>query len=368
MLKSKHKRHVLFVGSFKDKANDGAVGGQMQASKSLLNSSLKNEFQWLLLDTTGKSVPPPPVYIRMFFAFARVMKFIFICVFKRPNSVLIFSGNKPSIYEKGIMAIWASFLGIRVVLAPRGGPIVEEIKNSKFLYKFVRYVINCSDYIVCQGSFWKYFFYTQFPDNSEEKFVVIPNWIDGDKYKPELSINKNDDDIKVLFCGWLHKDKGVFDILASIEQLPTLKQKIRCIFLGDGLHKNDVIKKARDLSDRFSFEFPGWVYDEEKISYIQHSDIFLLPSYSEGMPNSLLEAMMCGVASIASNVGAIPDLITNNETGLLINAGDTEALTKSLTELINNPSLRKKLAKSGRAHIMEYHSIYSAVESFKKIL
>lgn len=362
------KRKVLFVGAFKDKANDGAVGGQMHACKSLVTSRLKEEVQWILLDTTGKAVPPPPVYVRMFSAFERVLKFAVLCAFKRPHSVLIFSGNKPSVYEKGAMAIWASFWGIRVVLAPRGGPIVEEMQQSEFLRKFVGYAIRRSGYIVCQGSFWRHFFSAQFPENNAEKFVVIPNWIDVDKYTRDGSINQNTGELRILFMAWMHKDKGVFDILDAIEQMSVPQQKVRFVFLGDGLHKNEVLERARNLGDKYNFEFPGWVYDEEKINYIHRSDIFLLPSYSEGLPNSLMEAMVCGVASIATKVGAIPDLITNNETGLLIDAGDSKALAHSISLLINDPSLRERLAKNGQQRIIQNHSIDTAVERLKKIL
>jgi glycosyltransferase involved in cell wall biosynthesis len=364
----KVKRRVLFVGAFKNKANDGAVGGQMYACKSLVTSELKDEIQWILLDTTGKSVPPPRLYLRMFFALERMLKFIFYCIYKRPHTVLIFSGNKPSIYEKGAMAILASFCGIGVILAPRGGPIAEEIQKSAFLRKFVGFVIRRSSYIVCQGIYWKLFFSSQFPVNPTEKFQVIPNWIDVDKYRRDISINQCSYELRVLFMAWMHKDKGLFDILDAIELMSiSHKKKIKFVFLGDGMHKNEAIERARSIGDRYSFEFPGWVYDEEKINYIHRSDIFILPSYSEGLPNSLMEAMVCGVASIATKVGAIPDLITNNETGLLIDAGDSKALAHSLALLINDVELRQKLAKNGQERIIQNHSINSAVEKFKKI-
>jgi glycosyltransferase involved in cell wall biosynthesis len=362
------KRKIIFVGAFKDKANDGAVGGQMHACKLLVKSCLKEEFQWILLDTSGKSVPPPPVYVRMFFAFERVLKFVVLCALKRPNSVLIFSGSKPSIYEKGAMAIWASLCGIRVILAPRGGLIIEEIRQSEFLRKFVGYVIKVSDYIVCQGSFWRNFFSTQFPENNAEKFVVIPNWIEVEKYTRDGLIIEKNGDLRVLFMAWIHKDKGIIDIFDAIEEMSVPLQKVTFVFLGDGLHKKEALERARKLSNIYNFEFPGWIYDEEKINYIHRSDIFLLPSYHEGLPNSLMEAMVCGVASIATKVGAIPNLITNNESGLLIDAGDSKALAHCISLLINDPTLRERLAKNGQQRIIQNHSVDTAVERFKKIL
>jgi hypothetical protein len=96
--------------------------------------------------------------------------------------VLIFSANSPSIYEKGFMAICASFLKIKVIIAPRGGPLNMEIEQSKFLKKFVTYAFSRSTYIVCQGRYWKDFFSALLPQDQSSKFVIIPNWIDIDHY------------------------------------------------------------------------------------------------------------------------------------------------------------------------------------------
>jgi glycosyltransferase involved in cell wall biosynthesis len=363
------KRKVLFVGSFKDKAKDGAVGGQMYACGSLVQSELSEKIDWVLLDTTGDSVPPPPVYIRMFAAFNRVLKFVVLCIFKRPHSVLIFAGNTPSIYEKGVMALWASLLRIRVIVAPRGGPLDQEIKQSKFLDYFIRFVFKHTDFIVCQGEYWHTFFSSLLPITASNKFVIISNWIDIEKYTAKhLEAKKEEIVIQVLFMGWIHRDKGVYDIFDAIAQMPPLQEKIKFIFLGNGLAMNEIIHISKSWSHLFEFEFPGWVYDHEKINYLYSSDIFLLPSYSEGLPNSLMEAMACGIASIATKVGSIPDLIINYETGLLIEAGDAKGLSKALASMVSDAALRNELARNGQKRIGQNHSIKIAIEKFKKIL
>ena len=106
----------------------------------------------------------------------------------------------------------------------------------------------------------------------------------------------------------------------------------------------------------------------EKLSYLQLADIFVLPSHAEGMPNSLMEAMTVGIASISTNVGAVPDLIEDQVNGLLFNSGDINALTCLLNQLMLSRELRESFATKAKEKIYRNHSIENAVFSFKRIL
>jgi glycosyltransferase involved in cell wall biosynthesis len=362
------RRKVLFVGSFKDKAKDGSVGGQMYASKSLISSTLSTHIEWILLDTTGESVPPPPVYIRMFYALKRVINFLFLLVFSKPDSVLIFSANTPSIYEKGLMAICASYLGIKVIFAPRGGPLDKEIERSKFLRNFVEYVFSRSNFVVCQGQYWKSFFSAILPKDEEYKFLVIPNWIDTDLYDLSSVNHHKDDSINVLYMGWIQEDKGVTDIFRAVSQLTDINRKVNFYFLGDGPDRVELQNLANSGINGFNFFFPGWVHGEEKLSYLAKADIFVLASHSEGLPNSLMEAMVCGVSSLATNVGSVSDLIINNKTGILVEKQDVKSLALGLKKLILDDEFRLQVSIEAKKRIVENHSISNAVNKFKQIL
>ena len=113
--------------------------------------------------------------------------------------------------------------------------------------------------------------------------------------------------------GWLERERGVFEILNSIKDLDTSNFSFSFTFVGDG----KAMKKAKDfvvknqLSEKVFFE--GWVLNEKLGEYYKNADIFILPSWAEGMPNSLIEALSCDLATIVSNVGLIPNYLTNNE-------------------------------------------------------
>lgn len=362
------KRRVLFVGSFIEKAKDGSVGGQMYACRSIIASDLSNHIEWILLDTTGESVPPPPVYIRMFFAIKRIFIFIILIITKRPNSALIFSANGPSVFEKGMMIFIAHLFGVKSIFAPRGGPLVNEIKTNSLLKSFLIFTLKKSDFVICQGIFWKSFFTKLDKQSVQTKFVVIPNWIDSSIYEINRIEKKRDSIIRVLYMGWIQEDKGVHDIFSAIKKLPSVNKEVEFIFLGDGPSRQFFIEMTNNEKLPFLFSFPGWVHGEEKLTYLANADIFILASYSEGLPNSLMEAMLCGIPSIATNVGSVSDLIIDGETGILIEKQNVDQLASGINQLISDESLRTKFSIAGKKRILSNHSIQSATESFKKIL
>ena len=104
--------------------------------------------------------------------------------------------------------------------------------------------------------------------------------------------------------------------------------------------------------------------DKEIISHLKSSDVFVLPSWYEGMPNSLIEALASGLPSICSSVGIIPDYIINNVNGLLVQPKNKLNLEKTIEKTINDINLRKKLSKNG-VNLAE--SFFSEDISLKKL-
>jgi len=89
------------------------------------------------------------------------------------------------------------------------------------------------------------------------------------------------------------------------------------------------------------------------LRFFRIADAFTLPSFVEGLPIALLEAMAIGIPSISTDMNAIPEAIIDRETGIVIEAGDSDALAKRILDLKNNPSLRQRLSANGRAHVLE---------------
>lgn len=101
-------------------------------------------------------------------------------------------------------------------------------------------------------------------------------------------------------------------------------------------------------------EYIGWVSGEEKIKLLNEVDVFILPSYNEGLPISLLEAMSYNLPIISTTVGGIPEILKNEYNGFLINPGDLIALESAISTLINNPSKRKLQGKRSGEIVMPF--------------
>jgi len=358
------KKKILFVGSFAKSGRDGSVGGQMFASKLLVASDLKKKVEWFLLDSTADSNLPQSFCIRLFKASKRFFYFIKHLIFTKISTIIIFTADGFSFYEKGTMAILGVYCGKKVILCPRSGLIPRDVNNSHIFKLFLKFTIKKVDYVICQGNSWKYFF-QNIVENNNHKFIVIPNWIQLPiENQPRNVVNSP---LRILFLGWIKKDKGVFDLLEVAKKFSTDNISSKIYFAGNG----EDIEKVKSFVDENGLEnvvLTGWVTGEEKQNLLNTTDIFVLPSYFEGFPNALLEAMSFGIPSVATKVGSIPDIIIPNENGLLVYPGDVESLTLELKKLIENKELREKLGRNAKDTVKSNYSIENAVDKFSSII
>src|SRR6185437_8475075 len=126
-----YKKKILFVGSFKDAAKDGSVGGQMFACKAIINSNISELVDWTLIDTTADSNIIASSYNRIIKAFTRLFRFLYNIIFFKYDFVLIFTGGGWSFWEKGLMSIVAKYISrSKVIIAPRSGFIINDLSRK----------------------------------------------------------------------------------------------------------------------------------------------------------------------------------------------------------------------------------------------
>ena len=101
-------------------------------------------------------------------------------------------------------------------------------------------------------------------------------------------------------------------------------------------------------------QFVGKVPHDEVQTFMKQADIFVLPSLSEGFPNVILEAMACGLPIVASRVGGIPDIITNNHSGYMVEVKDTNDIANKIILLLQDDTLRKKITDNNRQIVKKY--------------
>lgn len=357
------KVKVIFVGSFYNSGNKTNVGGQMYASRTLVESELSNFIEWYLIDSTAPSNEFIPMWKRLLNAAKRMVKLLFLLSMKKINYALIFTGNGASFVEKGTMSLICRIFKVKVLLAPRSGFIMRDIEMGGGMKKFIEFVFMNSNIVICQSSIWRDYFLKNL-GIPEEKFTIINNWIDVDKYNSEKRQNSV---INILFLAWVDYNKGIFDLIEGINLInPEIEFVLN--IAGNGSAKEEISILINDLKLNDKVKLLGWVLGDEKLRLLKRTDIFILPSHYEGFPNALLEAMASGIACIATDVGAVSDIILNNNNGIIIPVRDKYSIAKSIQYLIENQEIRYKLGKSARDTVEKKYSIKSAIEEFKRLI
>ncbi len=166
----------------------------------------------------------------------------------------------------------------------------------------------------------------------------IPNFIDNNKILLDSENMHSIKNVKVLFVGSITKNKGCRDILEVARSLPEIQ------FTLIGKVQSDMIELVRKIAEP-NIKFISEISNREVLKEMQKANIFLLPSYKEGFPLVILEAMANRLPVIATNVGAIPEVIIQNKGGYVLKPGDVQSMKELLTKLRLNLDLRLEMGE-----------------------
>lgn len=169
---------------------------------------------------------------------------------------------------------------------------------------------------------------------------------------PETASDQDVECVSFLYLGVLVKRKGVIDLLQAIGRLKDkgLLESGKVFFNigGTGECEDELRGYVADKDLGHLVHFLGWVAGEEKAKQLQTNQVLVLPSYNEGLPIAILEAISYGMPVVATDVGCVAEAVHDRENGYLYKPGDIDALTKALEKLITLPELRKEMALKSR--------------------
>lgn len=200
---------------------------------------------------------------------------------------------------------------------------------------------------------------------STEIRIANFNYINCDVFKKRTRIK--DRTVDIVFVGRLEPIKGAENIIQALPALIDRYPRLQMKFIGTGGQKRELEKfvKKNDLGGHVTFT--GWVNREELPDHLNDAQILLMPSLSEGVPKTILEAMSCGTIPIASSVGGIPDIIEDTKNGFLLKDVDPETIEQRISSVLERDDL-EIISNNAHQYIRKHHSYNSIQDQYRIIL
>ena len=211
--------------------------------------------------------------------------------------------------------------------------------------------------------------------NYRAELVYIPNGVDIEKFRPQISLNTGNNRFTFLFVGKLTKTKGLAYLLDAFNRLSENNKFIDLLLIGGGA--SSTVKYFTEKSkENKNIHFLGIKSADEIKNYYMSCDIFIMPSLSEGFGIANLEAMACGKPVISTRVGGIVDVVVDGETGLLVNPANVNELYLAMEKFLDNPGMVIKMGGMARKRVVEnfswnivaekLHNAYASILSYEK--
>lgn len=357
-----HRPKLLFVGAFPGK--DRAVyGGMVTDCRLLMQSSLVERVFLHTIDSTQRSNPPPGLALRTIYAIRRFAEYLIKSEKIRPDAVLLFSSSGASLLEKGMMAWYARLRGVPCLIFPRGGKVISLAEGAVFWRFLSRLLLRGARVFLCQGPAWKKFA-TDVVGFAPDKAPIILNWTATPRLL-EIGASRGVESanraIRLLFVGWVEEEKGIFQLIEACARLAD-SSSFQLRVVGDGRARQQAQRFVEQNGLQNRVVFSGWLAGHSLEEAYAQADVFVLPSWYEGLPNSMVEAMAAKLAVVVTAVGAIPEVVSQGENCLVIPPRDVDALASALYLLINDAQSRARLAYSGFCLAKEQFAVDVAVE------
>lgn len=208
----------------------------------------------------------------------------------------------------------------------------------------------------------------------KQKIMQIYNGVDTDKFFPGTARSAGAQNERDCFTigavGRLQGEKDQLTLVKAFRKVLDHAQqsntrRVRLVIVGDGPLRNDIehLVKKTEISEKI--EMTGSRDDVAEI--MRGFDLFVLPSLTEGISNTILEAMATGLPVVATNVGGNPELVLENETGLLVPAADEDALAAAIITYLDSPDFLKRHGERARNRVLEKFSLETMVKGYERL-
>ena len=195
--------------------------------------------------------------------------------------------------------------------------------------------------------------------------IAYEHFLDFNEFKIKKGLDERDN--LVGYIGRLSEEKGILNFFKAIPEITKERSMIKFLIVGDG-QLRDTIERYLDeenLNDKI--KLPGWIPHNKLPDYLNELKLVVLPSYTEGLPNIMLEAMACGTPVLATPVGAIPDVIKDGETGFIMGNNSPGCIAENVERVLNHPAL-DEIIKNAKELVEKEFTYEAAVGRYREIL
>jgi colanic acid/amylovoran biosynthesis glycosyltransferase len=226
--------------------------------------------------------------------------------------------------------------------------------------------IETASFIFCIGAFARSQLMMLSPANQWHKLLVSPLGVDPKKFNPQRR-RKEGGPVEIVCVGRLVSAKGQHVLLGAFRQLVRKGLNVRLRLVGDGPDRMSLEKVAAQGELRGLVLFEGAVEADRVLCILENADIFALPSFAEGIPVALMEAMAMEVPCVSTAITGIPELVRSEKDGILVAPADEDQFAAALARLIEDPDLRKRLGRAGRRRVAENFNLHRNVKNLAEM-
>lgn len=262
----------------------------------------------------------------------------------------------------GCMA--ADFLGISCVGVAIGGDLNTDVHTSRRAFKTITSSLLRCQVIICESEALC-LRVKDLTEGRREGFCIIRG-ADLERFRPAKAEQHKalraefgwpDKSIVVLYTGYIKREKGIFELVDAFDKIAEANPSVRLVVVGDGHSRREFEARVAQSPFNKRIELRGHVDHDQINNYYQASDLLSLPSYMEGLPNTVVEGIASGLPILATRVGGIPQAAPNGRVGLLVPPKDDSTLAEAMERLIVDAGLRKTMGIAAREHAEAHFDI-----------
>ncbi len=194
------------------------------------------------------------------------------------------------------------------------------------------------------------------PQRDWEKIEYAPLGVDPSEFRPR-GVRPGGSPFELLCAGRLSPEKGQYVLIAALDRLVRESRKVRLHLVGDGPDRSGLEREVQARGLEASVVFHGWMNQAGLRLLYEAAGAFVLPSFAEGLPVVLMEAMAMEAPCVSTNVAGIPELIGDGVEGLLVAPSDEGELAAAIARLMDDPDLRRRIGAAARERVLREYDL-----------